>query len=243
MTNPVQSLPPDAVMKLLPVPDNVSMVKMVERYWPTIIQAIFDGFPLEVHLEFVEKSLTDRETLVSQGALNLAFDWAGDVGEGRKKQAQNLTWIPTHQATRQAHIDFWRSVSESMWEYSEKLAVSGMNLIIGFHGAVALGSIKVLSEKNTTTPLATEAAFVALPCALFGIALFAIGKLIAFHIASRLSANLKAKLINPKNSDFAELGKMVKNTAKPNSWAMGLIYGSMFWFLAYSAAIALILSE
>jgi hypothetical protein len=32
------------------VPEAVSVAKVVEKYWPTVIAAIFDGFPLEVHL-------------------------------------------------------------------------------------------------------------------------------------------------------------------------------------------------
>jgi hypothetical protein len=148
------------------VPEAVSVAKVVEKYWPTVIAAIFDGFPLEVHLEFVENTLVERERLISQGVLDSSFDWAADLAIARKKQADNLRWIPTHQATRLGYIDFWRTITGRIEEYSENLAISGMNLIIGFHGAVALGAIKILTEKESATPYAVKAATVALVCAM-----------------------------------------------------------------------------
>jgi hypothetical protein len=228
---------------LTEVPDAVSSAKLVEKYWPHVIGAIFDGFPLETHLEFIENSLVQRERLISQGALDPTLDWATDIKIARKKQADNIRWISTHQATRDGYIDFWRSMTDRVEEYSEKLAISGMSLIVGFHGAVALGSIKILSERDALAPLTTEAAKVALPCAVVGIALFAIGKLVAYHVASALASQLRSKLINPKNSDFAALSAIVQAQSVPNIWAIRFIYGSLFWFLLYSIVIVLILLQ
>jgi hypothetical protein len=225
------------------VPDEVSISQIVVKYWPTAIAAIFDGYPLEGHLEFIENTIAERERLLSQGMLDASFDWAADVATARKKQAENLRWIPTHQATRQGYIDFWRSVTIRMEEYSEKLAMSGMDLIVAFHGAVALGAIKILTEKESVSTLSTKAAIAALPLSLIGIGLFGVGKLVAYHVTATMAGLLKSKLINPKNSDFAALGAIVLAQTKPNNWARWLIYGSLFWFMFYSVVIVLILLE
>jgi hypothetical protein len=134
-------------------------------------------------------------------------------------------------------------VTERVEEYSEKLAISGMNLIVGFHGAVALGSIKILSEKNSATPYSVTAATVALFCAVIGIATFALGKLIAYHTSALMAGELRAKLINLKNTDFAELSVIVQAQNAPNLWALRLIYGSLFWFIFYSIVVVIILLE
>jgi hypothetical protein len=61
------------------VPEEVSAEKDVEKYWPTVVAAIFDGFPLEIHLEFIENRLVERGQLISQGMLDSSFDWAADL--------------------------------------------------------------------------------------------------------------------------------------------------------------------
>jgi hypothetical protein len=225
------------------VPEEVSAAKLVEKYWPTVIAAIFDGFPLEIHLEFMENQLAERDRLISQGVLDSSFDWATDLANARKKQADNVRWIPRHQTTREGYIDFWRVMSERVEDYSEKLAISGMNLIVGFHGAVALGSMKILTEKNGAPSYAITAATFALLSAVVGIASFAIGKLIAYHTSAQMAGQLRAKLINPKNTDFAELSAIVQAQSAPNIWALRLIYGSLFWFLIYSIIVVLIILE
>ena len=153
------------------VPENVSQAYIVEQYWPTVIASIFDGFPIETHLEFIEKILTERKALIEQGLLDDSFDWKGDLEKARSKQRENLQWIPAHQATRQGHLDYWLSLTSRVEEYAEKLALSGMSLIVGFHGAVALGAIKILSEKNAIGTSAVWAAKFALPFAIIGIIL------------------------------------------------------------------------
>jgi len=225
------------------VPENVSVKALVEKYWPTVITAIFDGFPLEVHLEYVEKNLVERERLISLQMLDQSYDWAADLAGARKLQTDNLRWIPTHQATRQGYIDFWRSLTGRIEDYSEKLAISGMNLIVGFHGAVALGAIKILTEKAAATSTSITAATIALFCAVLGIVLFAFGKLTAYHVSYNIAGQLRSNLINPKNSDFSKLSEIVAAQSKPNFWAMRLIYGSLFWFLFYAIMVMIILVE
>lgn len=225
------------------VPEDVSALSFVKKYWPTVISAIFDGYPTEGHLSFVESQISQRKALVDQNMLDPAFDWAADLNAARSAQEENLRWIPTHQATRQGYVDFWRSATIRLEEYSEKLAISGMNLIVGFHGAVALGAIKVLSDRGFVGKSVIEGATWALPFAVIGIISFAIGKFLAFHESSKLASELKVKLINPKNTDFEELASLVQRTVPVNNYATYLIYGSLFWFVTYSIVLMLILIE
>jgi hypothetical protein len=87
-------------------------------------------------------------------------------------------------------ISFWDNYATRCLEFSDKISISGMGMLMAIHGAVAVGAIKIVADKNAPPALINTARF-AILAGIVGIALLGIGKLVIFESLTKLGHKIK----------------------------------------------------
>ena len=144
-------MPHDPARQL--VPENISLDQMVTELWKSIHKNIYDDTPYAETIRIIEKAIVDLEAALAEESLSADYDWKYDLELAKFHHRFGLDWLDYHQQTRQKLYNFWKDSSEhqlkSLWE----LSLNGYKMLYIIHGAVALGSLNILANKEATPSL------------------------------------------------------------------------------------------
>ena len=222
-------------------PEDVSIQKIVRDQWKEIDRLVFDGLPYQEHLSSIEEQLSSRRALFEQGTFNPDFDWTRDLLLAEAFYKSAVAWLPQRQKTRDDFIAYWRGVVSRNQQIVREIGLSGLKTILLLHGAVALGSLSIVAKEGPP-----HSALLAAKCGLFfaviGIIALALGQLLMFETASKVSDEMEGKLSQRMNwSALLNIGEENAAAMMPLAWANRMVYGSLIWFCVYAVILAILL--
>jgi len=217
------------------------MKATVEEQWKWLNKLIYDGSPPEGYIAQFEQVFVTRQTQIDTGALAAGFDWSGDLAAAKALHESNKTWVARHTLTRESLIEWWEKEITRKQDYVEKLGFGGINLVIAFHGAVALGALKVLSEKPGDPLLLLTAKF-AICSSLIGIFLIGVGKIVIIEYTNKFISRIRGKLVSyMRYKKLRALGRYYRKMNPFSQWGTRLIYASFAWFFIYTVVCGILL--
>src|SRR3984893_11600866 len=198
-----------------PVPDDDTLLRVVERNWQTAIKNIYDDVPHDLWITFSQEAISIREGHIRAGRLDPTFDWQSDFDAAKFRHQHNLAWLDHHRQVRNRIQNYWQSHTETTDKFLKELSLSGLRIILVVHGAVALGALNILAQ-HAPEPRLLVAAEAALAFSLVGIMLVGLGQLwiviLLGDLNSRLTGRLGSKISWSKLRAF---GRYLSRYGKP----------------------------
>jgi hypothetical protein len=226
---------------LKPVPSAASTTTTIEPQLRAIVLKIYDDQPIQVDVQVIQQYLQDRAALISAGKLDTAYDWAGDLKISETHFKVAIDWLPHHREVRDGFIKYWRDRTERGSKTVVDMSLNGMKTLMLLHGAVALGALNLLSDKDAAISNISAAKF-GLAFSLFGIMMLGLGQVIAIAVASKLNGTISGKLSTKLPwRKIRAMGRYWRRGFKIMFWADDLIYGSVLWFGIYTTILCIML--
>lgn len=226
---------------LIPVPEDQSLVILMDREWQRLQRALYDDHPYEAIIRGIEEAIATRRLQIEGRVLDPTFDWTYDLDRAVFNHQFNLTWINQHRKIRQNYIDYRRSVTEKNTGYLREIALNGMKSMLLIHGGVAVGAPSVLTQQTGGSQVVLTAKF-ALGFALLGMIWLGLGQLIMVNRMLSINSRLEGKLASTLTwKKVAAFPHYFTRYARPIRYSDWMIYGSIFWFGAYSIILYLML--
>lgn len=231
-----------SAVPLQPVPPLARLSTLLEPHWKAIDRQVYDGYPHDHILRFIEAGFREREQLITSNTLHPQFDWIADLHTAKNLHQIHLDYLPTSVRTRDAAKKHYLDLYTENGKYVRDLAANGMKTLLLLHGAVALGALNIIAGNNTALLLAAK---FALCFSLIGIIMLIVGQIIFIESLSTLSSTMAARLVHlmrwkkilaiPRflRRHFKWIGRLVNF----------LIYGSAVWFCVYVSIIFIIIAN
>jgi len=224
-----------------PVPSDASAARSIDATLKGVIKKIYDGQPFQTDISIVEDYLRERELLISSGKLDPSYDWNGDLRVAQTAYKVAIDWLPQHRNIREGYLVYWRNRTERAAETLTKISLEGLKTILVLHGAVALGALNILTDKEAV-PLNLLAAKCALAFSLVGIIMLGLGQIIVVRAVSSMNDRIAGEISTIVHwKKLSAIGRYWRRGYKLIQFADYLIYGSIFWFGIYTAILCIIL--
>jgi len=175
------------------VPKELSIVTTVESNWKTIHKHIYDDYPFAATVRSTEESIAIRKGMIEGGKLDQKYDWIYDFDLAEFNHHFNLDWLEYHKQLRVKFHDYWKEVSEKNWSYLRDLSTNGIRTILLVHGAVAIGALNALTQKQAEANVLL-AAKLALLFSILGIISVGAGQVILFQALAKVNGRIRSKI-------------------------------------------------
>lgn len=180
---------------LLPVPDDRRVSDIVERQWRRIRKEVLNGRSVEFDLCQLDKAIEERDSSIRNHDVDMSYDWVSDLERAKFLHGFYRQWMVNDVKYRKDKEELWVRAVSRMEDFSEKVALSGINLIFVAHGAVALGALRLLSEGKQLEPWIRQVSYFAIIVSIFGIISFSLGKFLIFYYITHFSGKIRGNLI------------------------------------------------
>jgi hypothetical protein len=215
-----------------PPPSDISIAAIVARSWSQTRVLAGKGRDVSYEVRRIENDIELARSANNAGQLPVGFDWDADLALAADHHALNLRWLTMETSHNSVTAGFWRDLAQRQYEMSSALMLSGLNLIVAAHGAVAISALNAMMQERGAKYQ------VALICAIFGacvgLLLVTAGKILAIETLSHISNRISGRLLFPTSLRVRAVGKYVeKVSANKSIWMSRLIYGSLIWFVIY----------
>ncbi len=224
---------------LIRVPEEMSFTTEIVDDWksltPQIANVGFDGNLWSG----IEKSIQEGWKKFKQGELKPEYDWEHDLLTAERFHHLNLRWAKNVGDTLAETGDIWGQSVEDLRSFSRELSMTGIKFAFLAHGAVGIGCLGFLGQNNN----GTATYYVAVGCILgsvIGIGLLAVGGTILVKTAAAAASHIRSRIgrqLTFKRLRF--LSRVWERKITPSmDLAEHLIFGSIFWLIAYIAIAA-----
>lgn len=216
------------------VPAEASIQRTTSDRWWQINKIVFDGVPVEHEIKGIEEALLARKNLIESGGLQNSYDWKHDLECARYAHRFHLTNLEHVKSRRTKYLEFWQNwISESIG-YFREVSLNGQKTIYLLHGAVAIGALNILVQKEQPSGQIILTAKLAIIFSSLGILLAGIGQVISFYFGSEFVTRIRAKLASPiKWAKIRAFPRYIKRYGWLSEFGDKAIYASIFWFGVY----------
>jgi hypothetical protein len=227
---------------LLKVPDELSRYVEVREQWQNITNRILhgEGFSPKIW-QHIDELISDAQQRLANRSLKPEYDWESDIRNAQNWHHTNRDWAEAVSRQLEATSRIWEQMAENAQKFAKELGLAGIKFAFLAHGAVGLGCLAVLGQKDKEIPSALLVFCII--CALVGIGLLAIGGVIMVEVAPTAAGHIRHKMATAVSfKKFRRLGRVWERKIFPKlQLANYFFYGSILWLMFYVFAGVLVL--
>ena len=214
---------------------------IIREKWKLIEDRIDDGsFQYELTITEID-SILNRRRIYLMKHPNMRGRLSKDFRSSRDMHIARKLWYNKRRLSHETQIIWWKENVKQLNLIAEKVGMSGLAVLFTIHGAIAIGSMKLITEGKNELHLLLMSR-IGLFFSILGISTLIIGKAMLFHSISKNAGDLDSSLVTVVNQDkLREMYELNSSNVKSSRFALYVIYSSAA-FLAICLIMILLVS-
>lgn len=201
--------------------------RVIKEKWKKIEDGIDDGtFQYELIIAEID-SIINRRKILLKNHPHLRQKFGDDFRTSRDMHTARKLWYNKRRIHHETQIAWWKENVKILNSTSEKVGMSGLAILLTIHGAIAIGSMKIITEGKDGIYLLLMSK-IGLFFSIIGISTLVAGKAMLFHSISRNSGDINSLLVTAVDqNNLKKMYEINSYSVSKNISALYVIYSSV----------------